>query len=150
MEKTAATELKKGIQRTTGSLTSKGKNAVVHIGDTAFARSKNINVKQMPAESWIVKNFDNHVVIAGGGSRGTLYGVWHFLEDFIGMRFWNHDEEYLPPKKDRNFNKLDASGKPFFAMREVYTGPNIPKVSHVNYLRNRLNQMKNSFSISKE
>jgi hypothetical protein len=39
---------------------------------------------------------DNHIAIAGGRPRGTLYGVYTFLEDYLGIRFLTHDHTHVP------------------------------------------------------
>ena len=38
----------------------------------------------------------NRIVIAGGRPRGTLYGVYQFLEDLMGLRFLTHDHTHIP------------------------------------------------------
>ncbi|MCZ6679760.1 MAG: DUF4838 domain-containing protein [Candidatus Poribacteria bacterium] len=38
----------------------------------------------------------NRIVIAGERPRGTLYGVYQFLEDAIGVRFLTHDHTHVP------------------------------------------------------
>ena len=126
-EKTAAQELKTYLEKSTDSLKvgEKGflgmgaKEAVFHIGNTDFARQNGIDCEKMENEAWIVKSFDNNIVIAGG-ERGVLYGVWNFLENHIGIRWWNAFEEYVPEKTDRYFKMLDGSGKPHFLMRAVW------------------------------
>ena len=40
---------------------------------------------------------DNKIVIAGGRPRGTLYGVYAFVEDFLGVRFLTADHTHVPP-----------------------------------------------------
>lgn len=156
-EKTAAQELKTYLEKSTKSLTvgkkgffSGAKEAVFHIGDTEFARKNGIDQSKMDNEAWLVKSFDNNIVIAGGGERGVLYGVWNFLEKNIGVRWWNAFEEYVPAVADRHFDALNESGKPHFLMREVYTGSIPPKVKITNSLRNRLNRVWQSFYIPKE
>ena len=37
------------------------------------------------------------IVIAGGRPRGTLYGVYTFLEDYLGVRFLTADHTHVPP-----------------------------------------------------
>jgi hypothetical protein len=37
------------------------------------------------------------IAIAGGRPRGTLYGVYTFLEDYLGVRFLTHDHTHVPP-----------------------------------------------------
>ena len=39
---------------------------------------------------------DDVIVIAGGQPRGTLYGVYTFLEDYVGVRFLTHDHIHVP------------------------------------------------------
>ncbi len=37
------------------------------------------------------------IVVAGGRPRGTLYGVYTFLEDYLGVRFVTADHTHVPP-----------------------------------------------------
>lgn len=39
---------------------------------------------------------DDNIAIAGGRPRGTLYGVYSFLEDQVGVRFLTADHTYVP------------------------------------------------------
>ena len=39
---------------------------------------------------------DGLIVVAGGRPRGTLYGVYTFLEDYLGVRFLTHDHTHVP------------------------------------------------------
>ena len=39
---------------------------------------------------------DNLIAIAGGRPRGTLYGVYTFLEDHLGVRFLTKDHTHVP------------------------------------------------------
>ncbi|NQY92296.1 MAG: DUF4838 domain-containing protein [Deltaproteobacteria bacterium] len=45
----------------------------------------------------IVRN--GHIAIAGGRPRGTLYGVYTFLEDYLGVRFVTADFTHIPELK---------------------------------------------------
>ena len=38
-----------------------------------------------------------NIAIAGGRPRGTLYGVYTFLEDYFGVRFLTADHTHVPP-----------------------------------------------------
>jgi hypothetical protein len=40
---------------------------------------------------------DGNIVIAGGRPRGTLYGVYTFLEDYLGVRFLTAEHTHVPP-----------------------------------------------------
>ena len=42
----------------------------------------------------------NRMTISGGRPRGTLYGVYQFLEEFLGLRYLTHDHTHLPDARD--------------------------------------------------
>ena len=78
-EKTAAEELNHYL-----GLCAEGRQVVVglrgavfHVGDTAFARAKGLAPDSFKDEEWCIKSFGRDVVLAGGGTRGTLYAVYH-------------------------------------------------------------------------
>ena len=39
---------------------------------------------------------DQNIAVAGGRPRGTLYGIYTFLEDYLGVRFLTHDHTHIP------------------------------------------------------
>ena len=75
--------------------------AVFHVGDTALARAKGLSAAQIDEDRWIVRSFGGDVVLVGGGTRGTLYAVSHFLEDFCDVRWWSDREEDMVPIQSR-------------------------------------------------
>ncbi|MBQ9789615.1 MAG: hypothetical protein IJW31_08485, partial [Lentisphaeria bacterium] len=91
-----------------------GKSAVFHIGNTAEARKLGIDGSKLAEEEWLIKSDKNNVVIIGGGKRGTLYGVYIFIEKYLGVRYFSAYEEYIPAKKSLAFNSLNDKGTPFF------------------------------------
>ena len=112
------------------------RSAVFHVGDTAFARAKGLAPDSFADEEWCVKSFGRDVVLAGGGTRGTLYAVYRFLEDDCGVRWWMDGDEDVPPAKPLRFARLDRRGKPFFICRDIYrTKTSDPRTA----VRNRLN-----------
>ena len=46
------------------------------------------DIKDKAADSYIIAPFSNGLAIYGAGSRGTVYGVYTFLEDFCGYRVY--------------------------------------------------------------
>ena len=118
-------------------LTVEGLDGVVfHVGDTAFARAKGLSPDSFADEEWCVKSFGREVVLVGGGTRGTLYAVYHFLEDDCGVRWWMDGDEDVPPARPLAFGTLDRRGKPFFMYRDIYrTAKSDPRTA----VRNRLN-----------
>ena len=161
-EKTAAEELEHYLELCLGenSLTVEGQGGVVfHVGDTAFARENLVTggaggspaadaqerVPPMQDEEWLIKSFGRNVVLVGGGTRGTLYAVYHFLEDDCGVRWWGDNDEDVPAPKPLAFGALDRRGKPFFECRNVYRSyPSQGKPDPRTAVRNRLNDNGNS------
>ena len=49
----------------------------------------------MKEEEWLVKAMpDGNLIITGGKLRGTLYGVYEFLE-YAGCRYFSVGEKYI-------------------------------------------------------
>ncbi len=46
-------------------------------------------------EEYIIRTEGDNLIITGGEQRGTLYGVYSFLEDYIGCRFFAEDCEVI-------------------------------------------------------
>lgn len=137
-ESTAVKDLDDYLRRVSGGDVSVEGVGVVrfHVGDTDFAAAKGMGGGTFADEEWAVRSFDGDIVINGGGTRGCLYGVYSFLEDKCGIRWWNDDEEYVPEAKPRAFGRLDLRGRPKFFYRDIYREP---KSSPKTAVRNRLN-----------
>ena len=141
-EKTAANELKEYLKRVFegGELSVDGARDVrFHVGDTQFARERGLAPTSFKDEEWAIKSFGGDVVLAGGGSRGTLYAVFHFLEDCCGVRWWFTGDEDVPERLMLNLPSLDRRGKPFFMSRNVFVGDGLDCRTAV---RRRLNGMR--------
>ncbi len=66
---------------------------------------------------------DENIVIAGGRPRGTLYGVYTFLEDYLGVRFLTADHTHVPPVGAwRVVGPVDRVYHPPLKMRWSYYG----------------------------
>ena len=66
---------------------------------------------------------DGNIVIAGGRPRGTLYGVYSFLEDCFGVRFLTVDHTHVPPAEpDHTIDPLDRRYEPCLNMRWTHYG----------------------------
>ena len=121
-ERTAALELTNYVSRViTNRFTVGGEAGVVfHVGDTAFARQRGIAAKDLKDEEWRVRSFGRDVVLVGGGTRGTIYAVSHFLEDHLDVHWWVEGEEHVPAAKPVDLPALDEGGRPCFLERDVY------------------------------
>lgn len=75
-----------------------GVNHHVFIGSGEAMRCSNVgfSTEHMGAEDLRIIVRDGNIAIAGGRPRGTLYGVYTFLEDYLGIRFLTYDHTYVP------------------------------------------------------
>lgn len=136
-EQCAAQELADYLAKATGAaceLVAEGAAAAILVGPTAAARA----AKLVPAgpEAWRCKLVGEQVVIAGGRPRGTLYGVYHFLEDVVGVHWWTPWAESVPSRPKIELAKLDLAGEPAFSYREIYDTIGAPNLWQG---RNRMN-----------
>ncbi len=125
-EKTAAQELDDYLTRATGGdfsvVTENGKVAspAIYIGNTAFAKAAGVAGSTLASEEWRIKTQNGNLILVGGGTRGTLYATYHFLEDVVGVRWWNPWEETVPKLGVLPIQAMDARGKPSFSYRDIY------------------------------
>lgn len=80
---------------------------------------KEIDRAYLGAEGFCIRNLADTIIISGKEDRGTLYGVYSFIEEYLGVRYWGEHEESIP-RTDRvildRFEK-DNIQKPGFSFR---------------------------------
>ena len=140
-EVTAAGELDAYLSKIAAGPVSVGgiSSAVFHVGDTKFAVDKGLASADMDDEAWVVKSFGGDVVLNGGGPRGVIYAVAHFLEDRCGVRWWSEMEERVPAPARLRFETLDDGGRPAFRGRDISPTKNGVESSIRYSVLNRLN-----------
>lgn len=94
----AAQQLQRYIRYALGTelvLVSDSEAAAEHeilVGNTTRT---SVKTEDFGNEEYIIKAEDGNLIITGGEQRGTLYGVYSFLEDHIGCRFFTEDCEII-------------------------------------------------------
>ena len=107
LERLAVRELADHLKEITGSEfpvvrereAGEGKTRI-YVGQSAPPRTWGTGINDVAEREWIVRTTDDGIVLAGGDPRGTLYAVYHFLEDVLGVRWWNAYETYVPSRPD--------------------------------------------------
>ena len=61
---------------------------VVGFGRRTDALLPDFDVDELGHDGFIIKTVGTRLIIAGGKKRGTMYGVYSFLEDVLGCRWW--------------------------------------------------------------
>ena len=141
----AAEELKAFLDRATGAdfkIVSEREDgmAALLLGNREQARLvAAINVDALPLDAFRIRRVGDAVFIAGSsqtggyseermGGRATLYGVYHFLERFVGVRFYFPGEigTVVPKKATLQIPRMDVLEAPdFWARRHssIHRGP---------------------------
>lgn len=78
-----------------------------------------VDVDSLGDEGFVLRTVGEKIFIVGGAKRGTLYGVYTFLEDAVGYRWFTPDTTIAPKTKEIRVDTLDVRQKPVFSMREV-------------------------------
>ena len=126
-EQTAAEELAAYLGKITGGsfaiapeTTAPKTNACIYVGHTAFAGQHLADATTLGPEEWVIRRVGSHLVLTGGRPRGTLYAVYRFLEDEVGVRWWNPFEESVPHKPTLTLGRLSRRGRPVLRYRDIY------------------------------
>ncbi len=91
----------------------------IDIGETAAARAMGYGAEQFAIDEYCIDAAGDRLVITGG-SRGVLYGVFHFFEKYAGCRFWSPLENDLPGRQAVNITGLPEKGSFYFELRDIY------------------------------
>ena len=127
-EKTAAEDLASILQQMTGVKLPitvgdipAGKKAIV-IGDGKASNSLKvrINFQALGDEGFCTKTVGENLVIAGGKLRGTMYGVYKFLQDQLGCKFYTPFVSHIPNKSTIEIADLNIKQKPDFEFRDMW------------------------------
>lgn len=91
------------------------------IGKGARDISDKLDLSSLGEEGYLIQTLDDDIVIAGKTGRGTLYGVYAFLEKFLGYRMFTKDVERIDKKKELILNELCIRESPAFEYRDCYS-----------------------------
>ncbi len=135
-ETRAARELKRYLERVTGCTSAvlsepdaPSGGPRIFVGATRRAADLGLAAERLGPEEWILRTDRDDLVLVGGRPRGTLYAVYHFLEDVVGVRWWNAFEETVPRRPTLAIGDLRRRGTPAFGYRDIYGVDRSPQFS---------------------
>lgn len=102
VEKKAADELQRYLAKICGAtfpiLTDAAPEGLkeLRVGVTAREAEGEIDREALGEEGFLIRNTGESIFLAGGGGRSTLYAVYSFLEEYLGVRYYTETLEKIP------------------------------------------------------
>ena len=126
-EQTAATELQAYLQQIGGVVLpikkqSELPNSKKHIFvgfNNEYAAKYDIDRPKNDYEGYTYQTVGKNIWIYGGEQRGTMYGVYSFLENELGVRWYTPDYTKIPTLKEWKIRQIHHSEEPFINYRYV-------------------------------
>jgi hypothetical protein len=78
-----------------------------------------ITLDGLGQEGFVIRTTPQGLAIAGGRERGTLYGVYTFLEDQLGCRWFAPDCSRIPTKRTIRLGKISRRVVPALEYRDT-------------------------------
>ena len=127
VEKTAASELQTYLTEISGvvfqTVSEKDlpiNSKAIYVGKTNKAQ-KAVDFSTFKPDEIFMKSFDDgSIILAGHDQRGTIYAVYTFLEDNLGVRWWTDTESTVPKTPNVTIAPLDVRYAPKLIYREPH------------------------------
>jgi hypothetical protein len=75
---------------------------------------------ELGKEGFAILTLGDNLIIEGGSPRGTLYGVYTFLEDYLGCRWFSSKVSHIPQMPTITLDPINDVQVPVLDFREVY------------------------------
>jgi hypothetical protein len=115
----ASKELVEHLQKVTGArlaVTSEagGDAHVILLGPSAALDALNLDIDYdaLGPEGFVIRTVGSRLVITGGPRRGLLNGVYTFLQDHVGVRWYAPRMSRIPSKSDLQIPELNVQVVP--------------------------------------
>src|ERR1041384_6198021 len=126
-EQRAAQELQRFMEEMSGARLPvvtddrRGRGNFFLVGDRSSLRRLGVRVpfETLGTEGFVIRTAGKHLVIAGGHERGTMYGVYTFL-DQLGCRWFTREVSHIPRMRMIEVAHLAETHKPAFEYREPF------------------------------
>lgn len=128
-ERTAAEEMAKYLKKisgadimvTTDETTPAAREIVIGKTNREGGGVYTVDRGSLGDDGFVIRVAGEKLVIAGGEKRGTLYGVYTFLEEFLGCRWYSKGFEIVPAVNRVTVKRAtDITQKPVFTLRDCY------------------------------
>lgn len=80
----------------------------------------NIDMPALGSDGFVIRSNGEKLLIAGGRPRGTMYGVYTFLEKYLGCRWYTSDFSHIPRRAVVELDPIDDLQAPALEYREIF------------------------------
>ena len=92
-------------------------------------------------EGYVIRTWDDSLLLFGGARRGTINAVYAFLDDYLGCRWYTPDFSVIPKSPDLSVDMIHVERVPPFRFRRMaFAGGNPATPEEIAWVaRSRLN-----------
>ena len=110
-----------GVQLPVKTVSHAGEQPLILLGFGTATQDLGITGPEssLGEQGYLIRTVGPHLVIAGTQAAGTLYGVYDFLENHLGVRWYAPGETYTPKVDNIPLPALDLLKKPAFLWRHT-------------------------------
>lgn len=125
-DRLAAVELQRYLKSISGANVLIGSTAkrgsTVWLGSAGHSDGcpKQIDWEALGDDGFTIRADGKTLVIAGGREKGTLYGVYSFLESYLGCRKFSPPVEAIPREKTISIPRIEDTQIPRFTFRDAH------------------------------
>jgi hypothetical protein len=96
------------------------RNNEILLGNVKRYMLDTLDLEPLQKDGFILRAKNKKLMIAGGTEKGTLYGVYAFLEDYLDCRKYSSKVSVIPKKESIKLEKIDTLQVPAFKYRETH------------------------------
>lgn len=151
-EQTAAKELQDYLQQISGasfSISSTPGRKNIYVGyEKEYDVYRGTKPFNDDSDGFTIKKIGHDIVIYGGRKRGTMYGVFRFLQEYLGVQWYTPDFTKIPERMTFRLGEIELSETPLIRYRytDFFCAQDIPWMAH-NYMNSRSHKSKNKYGI---
>ncbi len=107
---------------TTDETVSQPKIVVGRNNPLTIAIADQIDFPAIEGDGFRILTHDSNLYIVGAIDRGTMYGVYHLLDIYFGVRWFSPEFEVTPTQSTLSIEEVNDLQNPRFSYREIFSG----------------------------
>ena len=79
-----------------------------------------VNLNELGKDGFVIRTDSLRLIIAGGNGKGTLYGVYTFLEKYLGCRMYSPKVKFIPKQEKIVLGTINDKQIPVIRFRDTH------------------------------